>query len=523
MPLIPISRHVFQYNSANLFRWNLNSKLSFNALRLNLRSCYFCTHNQLYNLCLHPFFMHYNCLKYCILIAFTWMLFVSNSAAEATVDAGKTLFMNQCASCHNRNMKDDLTGPALAGFESRWASYSRDELYDWIRNSQMMIAAGHPRAQELWNRWKPTVMNSFPSFTDEEIESIFLYVNSQANATDVAGGPTGPSNQGTVDKSEDFIYWILFGILILTVTVLARAISNLKRIAADEAGEPHHSRSIRSVIANRTVIGFLIFALIVLGGYTTVNNGIDFGRQQGYQPDQPITFSHETHAGIQGIDCQYCHDSARRSKHASIPGANTCMNCHKAIEKGGKYGTQEITKIFASIGYDPTTDKYIPDYEKLSNEEIKTIYTKWISETYMKDRKLTAMDRRGERTVREQWDEIESSLTNDLKPNIPGPIEWTRIHMLPDHVFFSHAQHVSLGKIACQQCHGKVEEMEELYQYSPLSMGWCINCHRETEVQFEGNEYYKTYEQYHNAIKSGQKTKVTVEDIGGLECQKCHY
>ena len=141
----------------------------------------------------------------------------------------------------------------------------------------------------------------------------------------------------------------------------------------------------------------------------------------------------------------------------------------------------------------------------------------------MKDNSLTSLDRKGERTVEEQWNEISSSLTNEMKESVAGPIEWTRIHMLPDHVYFNHAQHVNIGKIECQQCHGKVEEMDLLYQYAPLSMGWCINCHRETEVKFTGNDYYKTYQQYHDAIAKGQKTKVTVEDIGGLECQKCHY
>ena len=95
--------------------------------------------------------------------------------------------------------------------------------------------------------------------------------------------------------------------------------------------------------------------------------------------------------------------------------------------------------------------------------------------------------------------------------------------MLPDHVYFNHSQHVNIGKIDCNQCHGKVQEMDLMYQYAPLSMGWCINCHRETEVKFTSNEYYNTYKQYHDAIAKGQKTKVTVEDIGGLECQKCHY
>lgn len=118
--------------------------------------------------------MHHNCLKYCLLLAFSWIFIVGSSYAEPTVAAGKTLFQNQCASCHNKNMKDDLTGPALGGFDTRWSAFSRDDLYSWIHNSQAMIASGHPRAVELWNKWKPTVMTSFPAFTDEEIESLFL-------------------------------------------------------------------------------------------------------------------------------------------------------------------------------------------------------------------------------------------------------------------------------------------------------------------------------------------------------------
>lgn len=470
--------------------------------------------------------MHPNSLKYCFLLAIISFIFISDTKAEPTVAEGKTLFQSYCASCHNRNMRDDLTGPALAGFEERWASYSRQELYDWVRNSQVMISSGHPRAVELWNQWKPTIMNSFPTFTDDQIESIFLYVNDQvANAGAAAAGSGVQAGQGgsTVDTSMDYIYWILFGVLILIVAVLSRAIHNLRHIASEKEGEPVRPTTVRSVLSNKTVIAFLIFALVVFGGYTTVKNGMALGRQQGYQPDQPIAFSHEMHAGINGIDCQYCHDGARRSKHAIIPAANTCMNCHKAIEIGSQYGTQEITKIFASIGYNPMSDSYIENYDKLSNEEIKSIYTRWISDSYMKENNLTGLDRRGERTVAAQWEEIESSLTNELKESIAGPIEWTRIHMLPDHVFFSHEQHVTVGKLACQQCHGKVEEMEVLYQYAPLSMGWCITCHRETEVQFAGNEYYEAYEKYHEALKNGTKTRVTVEDIGGLECQKCHY
>ncbi len=141
----------------------------------------------------------------------------------------------------------------------------------------------------------------------------------------------------------------------------------------------------------------------------------------------------------------------------------------------------------------------------------------------MAERTLTALDENGRSTVENQWDGIVKALKNDSNGKIQGPIEWTRIHNLPDHAYFNHAQHVAVGQVKCQKCHGPVEEMEEVYQYSTLGMGWCINCHRETEVKFNDNPFYDQYERYHQELKSGKREKVTVADIGGLECQKCHY
>lgn len=90
---------------------------------------------------------------------------------------GKKIFQNNCASCHAKNMKTDATGPALIGVEERWADYPKEDLYNWIRNSQAMINDDHPKANELWNDWQPTVMTSFPSLTDEDIEAILEYIN----------------------------------------------------------------------------------------------------------------------------------------------------------------------------------------------------------------------------------------------------------------------------------------------------------------------------------------------------------
>ena len=443
---------------------------------------------------------------------------------EADLGEGETLFKNYCASCHNKNMKDNLTGPALGPAEANWADYPREDLYSWVRNSQALIADGHPRATELWNQWKPTVMTSFPALTDQQIENILAYINDVYTRPAVAldaGGPGAQTGQGAGIDNK-LLFGILFAVLAVLAIVLARIIANLNYMSEVQKGTaPAQRKTLVDILTSKSVIGFAIFLLVVLGGYTTVNNAIHLGRQQGYQPDQPIKFSHATHAGLHQIDCQYCHDGARRSKHSVIPAANTCMNCHTAIKKGSTYGTAELTKIYASIGFDPSTGAYIDNYESMDVAEIEDIYKKWISDNYIVDN--GGLDAIGEKVINDEWDDIVSSLTNPTKKTIQGPIEWVRIHNLPDHVYFNHAQHVAVGELACQTCHGPVETMEVVQQYAPLSMGWCVNCHRQTEIQFADNEYYQVYEKYHEEMTAGSRAGVTVEEIGGLECQKCHY
>jgi cytochrome c2 len=445
---------------------------------------------------------------------------------SADIEAGKTLFRNQCATCHNRDMKSNLTGPALGGVEERWSGYPQSDLYAWIRNSQAMISAGHPKAVELWNQWKPTVMSNFLNLTDDDIVNLLAYINCTYDGScgpkpQIAAAPgSGPADQGPRDNTLLFV--ILAGVLAFLAIVLSRILSNLNyMVAVSEGRTDVQKKSIVQILTGKGFVSFLIFTLVVLGGYTTVNNAILLGRQQGYEPEQPIKFSHATHAGLHKIECQYCHDGARRSKQSVIPAANTCMNCHKAIKVGSKYGTGEITKIFASIGYDPNTDTYIEGYENYTEDQIKRVYLNWIADTYIKE--TGTLDEKGEEIMEEQWMGIKTSLTNPTKPKIQGPIEWVRIHNLPDHAYFNHAQHVTVGKVECQTCHGAVEKMEVVAQYAPLSMGWCVNCHRQTEVQFASNDYYLAYEKLHKELASGKKSKITVEDIGGLECQKCHY
>lgn len=454
---------------------------------------------------------------------FIMMWFVVSLAAEVSPDAGKELFKNYCAACHNKDMRSAATGPGLGGSQTRWADDVA--LYAWIRNSQAMIQKGHPRATELWNQYKPTVMTAFPNLTDDEIGNLLAYINGVYDGTYgpkkvVASADAGAKVE---EKSQLPMYLIIAGVLAILALLLTKIISNLNQIASAREGHQVEAKTIAQILTSKGVVTFLIFAFIILGAYTTVNKATELGRQEGYAPDQPIKFSHATHAGVNKIDCQYCHDSARRSKHSGIPATNTCMNCHSAIKNGTTYGTAEITKIYASVGFDPTTNTYIENYDAKTEDEIKAIYTKWIGDEYKRVKEKADLDAEGEKIVAEQWANIKKSLTNDQKKQIQGPIEWVRVHNLPDHVYFNHAQHVTVGKLACQTCHGKVEEMDLLKQMSPLSMGWCINCHRQTEVKFKDNAYYANYTRYHEELANGKRDKVTVADIGGLECQKCHY
>jgi Cytochrome c/Cytochrome c7 and related cytochrome c/Class III cytochrome C family len=447
--------------------------------------------------------------------------------AEPTKEAGKELFSANCASCHAKDMKTASTGPALGGVEERWSAFPRKDLYSWIRNSQALIATGHPYATELWAKYKPVLMSSFPGLTDEQIESILLYVKDP-------GGPVVTADPGTDTKPEESgLPWMFIGlasVLLLLAFALMRIVNNLQNVTRVREGLPPVEKSIKDILTTKGAIAFFVFALILIFGYKTVDNAVALGREQNYQPDQPINFSHKIHAGDNKIDCQYCHDTARRSKHASIPATNTCMNCHAAIKKGTISGTKEITKIFASIGYDPTTNQYISGYDNWSEKQIEELYKKWIRQEYVAANSLTAIDDAGKTVVENEWEGIVKALRDDTNGKIQGPIEWVRIHNLPDHAYFNHAQHVSVGKVECQKCHGKIEEMDVVYQYSTLGMGWCISCHNQTEVKFKDNPFYKQYNEeyikFHKkkvAKPESEMDKVFVADIGGLECQKCHY
>ena len=395
-----------------------------------------------------------------IILFFSWSAIAQDMAIE-----GKKLFQQNCSSCHK--IDAPLIGPQLDEALDNWDGDTQ-AMYQWVRNWSESVAAGHPRALEVQD-YDPSAMTLFPQLSDEDIDAIFAYVDNPA----AAGETVSADTEGVSGTDTPKVNWFLVGLLLLFIVIaliLSQVSDNLENLVAQREGkQPVRTKTLSQKLINKQVLSILALVAVGVIGFVAYKNAAMLGRTKGYQPTQPVAFSHKLHAGTLEIDCQYCHTSAAVSKMASIPATNVCMNCHKGVQEGPNGDTGEIAKIYASAGFNPETLQY------------------------------------------------------DKEPE--GPIEWVRMHNLPDHVFFSHAQHVTVGKIECQTCHGPIEEMDVVEQNSDLSMGWCIDCHRETKVQFTQNAYYEElFEEYHDKIAAGDKDFfVTVEKIGGTECQKCHY
>lgn len=382
----------------------------------------------------------------------------------AVLSAGEALFKQNCTVCHAVNER--VVGPALRDIHVRrqlpW-------IIAFVRNSQKVIQSGDDYAVKLYNEYNKTQMTSF-DFSDDEIISIVAYLKAESTkpteAAPVAavgdGSAVAPAESGV---ASEYINIILVGllvilalillVLVLIVSVLTKYLSQKTDIDESEKEVVNQDFSLGKVLKGNAFLGFVVFIFTAIVLKTMIDGLFTVGVQQGYQPTQPIAFSHKLHAGQYQIDCNYCHTGVRLGKSANIPSPNICMNCHTVIQNvGGQTGmSPEIQKI----------------YNAVDNNQ---------------------------------------------------PIEWVRIHNLPDLAYFNHAQHVAVGGLECQTCHGPIQEMDVVYQYSPLTMGWCINCHRETQINTKDNAYYDKLVELH---EKKSKAPMTVEDNGGLECAKCHY
>ena len=402
------------------------------------------------------------------------------SSVEATptggdAAAGKAIFNNLCAACHK--LDGNSIGPALRGVTER---RDQDWLHSWIQNSSAMIASGDPTAVALYEEYNQVAMPPFPQLSDSDIDNVLAYV-SQPKAVPEdkqAGAAAGEGSGGGGGVSTDIILGLLAFILLMLLVILYLVNKTLRRFATVSGVElpvaPKRTPIWKAFVANQFLVLISSVFLVLVGAYFAYGYLMQIGVDQGYQPIQPIHFSHRIHAGDNQIECKFCHSSARVSKTSGIPSLNVCMNCHKSI---------------GEVAEDTGTDEYSKEFY---DGEIEKLY-----------------DAVG-------WDVAEQAYTGESQP-----VKWVRIHNLPDFAYFNHSQHVEVGGIACQTCHGPVQEMEIMYQDAPLTMGWCINCHRETNVRTAGNEYY---EKVHEELsKKYGVEELTVAQMGGIECGKCHY
>ena len=411
-----------------------------------------------------------------ILISF-FSSFNALAQEDEAIQAGKKLFNANCAACHKLNKR--AVGPALKGVS---AKYDKEWLYSWIKNSTAMVKSGDAQAVAIYEEYNGSVMTSFPQLSNEDIDNILVYTDytPPAPVASAAAPVAGTAGQNS-GLSNNIILFALVLVFVILVVMLFLVQKTLMKIAAasgvDISPEPKPKRTPiwLAFVKNQFLVMVSVILLLLSSAYFVYGYFMQVGVDQGYMPVQPIHYSHKIHAGANQIECKYCHSSARVSKHSGIPSLNVCMNCHRNI---AEYNGEE----------------------DLENGYTKDFYTKEIKKLY----------------AAVGWDETNQQYTGETQP-----VKWVRIHNLPDFVYFNHAQHVEVGEIACQKCHGPVEEMEIMYQYSPLTMGWCINCHRETNVKIENNEYYaKIHEEL--SKKYGVE-KLTVAQMGGLECGKCHY
>ena len=432
---------------------------------------------------------------------------------------GQTLFNTNCASCH-KITDEVLVGPGLSGIQDRWGS-SDEMLVQWIQNPQEAHESGDKYIKGLVDRYVGTYgWMTAQAVSKEEIADIMAYVINPpevlgATADASADCPTIDDDKVEESESGNAIWFLILFVLFISIALGASGVKrSLTDVLAEKNGEEllpdsSYMQRLGGWIWNNLVVvsllGVFFVLYLVVAGYSAL---MDIGLYADYSPDQPIAFIHSVHVCENEIDCKYCHHSAYESKHAGIPSANVCMNCHKAIKKGKISGTAEIEKIYAAIGFDSNSGTYIDGEGEIGNVLPKDSYD-------------------GE------------------------PIKWNKVHNLPDHVFFSHQQHVTVGGLQCQNCHGDVstysvgriapvEEINELVDAFPgliqlskptLTMGWCLECHNKAEVDMTSNGYYEELHERLNDSERGNEElrryleddKITVRELGGWECSKCHY
>lgn len=388
---------------------------------------------------------------------------------------GKEIFNTNCAACHKLDAK--ATGPALRGVG---AKYEKAWLYKWIKNSADLIKSGDAQAVKVFEANNKIPMSPFPQLSDADIDNIIAYT---MEAKAVAAAPVATEKLPGADAnaggiSNNVILGALSLIMAILIVMLFLVNNVLRKVAAangiDVTPKEPTLPIWKAFVKNQFLVLVTSIFLLLASAFFVYGYFMQVGVDQEYAPIQPIHYSHKIHAGNNGIDCNYCHSAARVSKNAGIPSLNVCMNCHKNIS--------EVSDTTATAEYS------------------KDFYDKEIAKLY----KAVG------------WDKDNQKYTG-----VTQPVKWVRIHNLQSFVYFNHSQHVTVAGVECQTCHGPVQTYEIQKQFAPLTMKWCVDCHRKTEVKMEGNDYYtKIHEQL---SKKYGVDKLTAAQMGGLECGKCHY
>ncbi len=396
---------------------------------------------------------------------------VATATGGGDAVAGKTLFNSNCAACHKLDAK--MTGPALRNVADR---REKQWLYKWIHNSADLIKSGDATAVKVFEENNKVPMTAFPQLSTADIDNIIAYTSAPMEVAKHVEGSVviDPAKEDGI--SNDVILGALALVMAILIIMLLLVTSVLNKVLKSNNIEtkPATISIWQAYAKNQFLVLVTAIILLLSSGYFVYGYLMQVGVDQDYQPIQPIHYSHRIHAGSNQINCNYCHSAARVSKNAGIPSLNVCMNCHKNIsEVSDTTATKEYSKAF----YDG---------------EINKLYT--------------AVG----------WDKTNQKYTGKTQP-----VKWVRIHNLQSFVYFNHSQHVTVAGVACQTCHGPVQTYEIQKQFAPLTMGWCITCHRATDVKMQGNEYYtKIHEQL---SKKYGVDKLTAAQMGGLECGKCHY
>jgi cytochrome c2 len=405
-----------------------------------------------------------------LLLVFVFALITFTSPAQdiptepAAISAGESLFNANCKACHRVTQK--LVGPALAGV------YDRAPSIDWIKafvkNSSAVIASGDEYAVKLYNEYNKTQMTAFSSLKDQDIMNVLAYIKAEeakaAQAPTTPEGPTNGSNQPTSGGvSSEYLNVILIGmviILVLLLAILAFLVSALKRFLDQKELTEEDKEIVHSPITLGSITkspGFIFIIAFLVAAL-------------GFKAVINGLYS-------VGVQQGYAPKQPIAFSHKIHAGEYEidCKYCHTGVMKG-------------------------------KNATIPSVNVCWNCHNQIRQGTLT-----GEGEI--------AKIVKAYETNTP--IEWVRVHNLPDLAYFNHAQHVNVGGQECQTCHGPVETMDVVRQHSLLTMGWCIDCHRKTDVNAKGNKYYDNLVELHKNTKGTSTMKV--EDIGGLECSKCHY